>query len=116
MTENAPFSLACDTYSFAMTLLECFTLEIPFANLKRDAQVIHKLITERVSPPRPQNADAKRWISDDVWELMKGCWNFTPSHRPPMQNVANRLFELEGESRTETVEDAMDVDDVQTSP
>lgn len=111
ITENAPFTLACDTYSFAMTLLECFTEEIPFSNLKRDAQVIHRLITEKVHPERPQSEQAQKWVTDDVWTLMVKCWNFEPVGRPPMQEVALRLSELEGESRTEVMEDdAMDVD------
>lgn len=111
VTENAPFTLACDTYSFAMTMLECFTTEIPFSNLKRDAQVIHRLIMESLNPERPQSEDGKKWVTDDVWTLMIQCWTFTPIERPPMQEVAARLFELEGESRTEIVDDAMEVDD-----
>ncbi|THH26362.1 hypothetical protein EUX98_g7824 [Antrodiella citrinella] len=111
-TENAPFTLACDTYSFAMTMLECFTTEVPFSNLKRDAQVIHRLITESLVPERPQSEGAKKWITDDVWTLMVSCWNFDSTLRPSMMEVATRLFDLEGDSRTVVVEeeDDMDVD------
>ncbi|KAH8108197.1 TKL/TKL-ccin protein kinase [Cristinia sonorae] len=110
MTENHPFTLACDTYSFAMTMLECFTEEVPFASLKRDAQVIHRLVTESLNPDRPRGEKVKIWITDDVWMLMKRCWSFTPLNRPLMEEVATRLREFEGEARTQVVEDFMDVD------
>ncbi|TCD67662.1 hypothetical protein EIP91_012172 [Steccherinum ochraceum] len=114
MTETAPFTLACDTYSFAMTILECLTNQSPFASLKRDAQVIHRLMTDRLPPERPQTEDSVKWISDELWVLMIECWSYQPEDRPLMQDVAKRLEEMDGETKVEVVDDAMDVDETES--
>jgi serine/threonine protein kinase len=84
---EASTTMASDTYSFAMLILECVTQKAPFANLKRDAAVIHAIVNKKQCPARPDNPEAQRWITDELWELMKKCWSTAPSARPTMEEV-----------------------------
>ncbi|OCH95257.1 kinase-like protein [Obba rivulosa] len=82
---------ATDIYSFAMAMLECYTLQVPFANLKRDAHVIRDIIGKKVKPARPRTADAQRWITDGIWSVMQDCWQYDPKTRPSMSDVVRRI-------------------------
>ncbi|CAL1703915.1 unnamed protein product [Somion occarium] len=63
-------TMACDVYSFGMTMFECFSTVMPFAKLKRDAQVIHKVIGEKMRPGRPETNPADRPTMDVVVQRM----------------------------------------------
>ncbi|KAI0928187.1 hypothetical protein AcW1_005510 [Taiwanofungus camphoratus] len=78
---------ATDVYSFAMAMLECFTLKPPFADLKRDAHVIAAILIQNRNPHRPNTP----LPTDDIWELMLQCWSLTPEERPSMAVVVVRL-------------------------
>ena len=78
----------CDTYSFAMLILECITEQMPFSNISREAKVIHAKISKNQRPPRP---DGNLHISNELWELMNLCWSAEPGERPPMDHV-HRFF------------------------
>ncbi|EMD38701.1 hypothetical protein CERSUDRAFT_82975 [Gelatoporia subvermispora B] len=84
---------ATDIYSFAMAMLECYTLQVPFANLKRDAHVIRDIIGKKVKPARPKDTGAQRWISDAIWSVMQDCWQYDPDKRPVMGDVVRRIEE-----------------------
>src|SRR5882757_8666972 len=84
---NASATTHSDTYSFAMLTLECITEEVPFPNLTRDAAVIHARISKRRDPPRPDRQEARKRVSDGLWDLMMRCWSIKPDHRPTMEHV-----------------------------
>jgi serine/threonine protein kinase len=85
-------TLTADTYSFAMAILELLTCKHPFADLKRDASVIHNIVVLKKMPIRP---DAQRWLSDDLWELMRECWSTDAQARPRMSVVAERMKHID---------------------
>ena len=77
-----------DTFSFAMMILECITEEQPFSRISRNAAVIYARLTQRENPPRPGGQDLRKRIdSDDLWNLMTGCWSYEPDRRPTMGDV-----------------------------
>ena len=84
---NASATTPSDTYSFAMLILECFTEDVPFSNLTRDAAVIHARIGKKQCPPRPDGPNPRNCVSDGLWDLMMRCWVLEPRHRPTMDNV-----------------------------
>jgi len=88
-------TFSCDIYSFAMTMFETFTLQSPYQGLKRDAQVIHRIFVEKRLPDRPVNEVGQRWVTEDVWNVMKTCWTFEPEGRPKMNLVADELNRIE---------------------
>ena len=68
---------------------QVFTGKIPFAELRRDGQVIIEVVENR-RPPRPEDAVMKG-LEDDVWMIMQDCWATKPSDRPGMPAVVCRL-------------------------
>lgn len=94
---------ACDVYSFGMTMYECLSGAMPFPTLRRDAQVIHKIIQEEVRPPRPvegengENANNARWCTDEVWNVLEHCWLRKPEERWTMEQVAEELGRIDEE-------------------
>jgi len=95
-------TFATDTYSFAMTMLELFTLEHPFADQKSYISVIHRVVIRKQIPTRPQLPDVKRWLTDDLWELMRECWSRDPLTRPLMNAVAVHIKSVEASLQTES--------------
>jgi len=86
--------MSTDVYSFAMAILECLTLEKPFANRKRDALVIRDVL-ENQRPNRPiDEGGCSRWMSDALWQLLTTMWAEAPSDRPSMQHVHATLLDL----------------------
>jgi len=84
---------ATDIYSFAMAMLECYTLQVPFANLKRDAHVIRDIISKKAKPARPRDPESQRWITDQIWSVMQDCWQYNPKERPSMSDVVRHIQE-----------------------
>jgi serine/threonine protein kinase len=93
-------TMAADTYSFAMAILELLTMKRPYAHRKRDASVIHDVVIMKVTPPRPEDPDSKQWLTDALWALMQECWYSNASSRPVMSQVATRMAAMEVEQRT----------------
>ena len=83
LLENNNFSATkeCDTYSFAMLMIECITENAPFSTIAHDAAVIHARISKRQCPPRPIG------LEDRLWDLMNYCWLLEPDQRPAMELV-----------------------------
>ena len=84
-----------DVYSFAMSILELMTGKHPYEECKRDAQVIRNVIVLSSLPTRPKNVVADAWIFDDLWDLMRGCWQREALARPSMSEVSRRIGEIE---------------------
>jgi len=92
-------SSASDTYSFAMAILECITLQPPYCEHRRDAAVISEVVIKRKLPQRPTGVDAEgrevgRWLHDELWEQMVRCWAYDAAVRPPMQLVVATLIRV----------------------
>jgi serine/threonine protein kinase len=83
-------SKASDTYSFAMAILEMLSGKHPFYEHKSEVAVIRALITH-VVPERPDGLDVQRWLTDDLWALMKRCWFKKPGSRPTMEDIVTFL-------------------------
>ncbi|KAI0075454.1 kinase-like protein [Panus rudis PR-1116 ss-1] len=85
-------TLATDVYSFSLTIFECFTSREPFPSLRREAQVIHNVVTNKLRPERPPPSDvSSRWITDEIWEMVNKGWSQQPEERPPMGEIADKL-------------------------
>jgi len=90
-------TMAADTYSYAMAILELLTMKHPYAHRKRDASVIHDIVILKRTPPRPQDPSAKKWLTDGLWMLMQECWCSLASNRPAMNQVAAQMKLMECE-------------------
>jgi len=81
---------ATDVYAFAMTVIEIFTQSIPFSQIKRDASVIHFVM----SGGRPKREHCRQ-INDEIWMMLERCWDADPNQRPSMAAL-HTFFCLEG--------------------
>lgn len=87
-------TMAADTYSYAMAILELLTGKHPFADYRRDAQVIFSIVVQKQTPPRPVDNGACLWLSDGLWSLMQGCWHKDAQSRPTMAQVTSHMTEM----------------------
>ncbi|KAF8811047.1 kinase-like protein [Phlegmacium glaucopus] len=79
----------CDLYSFAMTMYELFTSEIPLGHLAPN--MLRELVVDRnMRPGRPTMIEAPQ-LSDEAWMLIQLCWEAEPTSRPTADNVCNKL-------------------------
>jgi len=81
-------TVACDTWSFSMSMLECFTMRPPWSDVRRDAHIIQVMEKQSRFPTRPPDTSAP---TDAIWNVMVECWHWVPSRRPPMDEVARKL-------------------------
>jgi hypothetical protein len=79
-----------DVWAFGMTMIEVFSLQEPFCQLRTENEVIEAIAKKRL-PNRPQ----VYWVTDELWALIQDCWNYVPQERPTMDQVYDRLLEAE---------------------
>ena len=82
-------SKEADTYSYAMAILELLTERRPYPDVRRDAAVIHRIMSGE-EPARPQGVD----ISDALWVLMQKCWQRNTLSRPLMAEVTSFFMDM----------------------
>ncbi|KAG6875922.1 hypothetical protein C0993_006786 [Termitomyces sp. T159_Od127] len=86
-----------DAYAWACVCYEIFTGRIPLDHLPNDAAVMYHVAVKgvRPSPPPSSNPSWKSWgLTQEIWSIMKRCWQAEPSDRPTMNLVLNQLHEL----------------------
>ncbi|KAB5593151.1 Tyrosine kinase family catalytic domain containing protein [Ceratobasidium theobromae] len=82
---DAVVTFESDVYALGMTILEILTGCPPFAEMRNDMQVISAVLMGRL-PRRPPAEDAPQ-LSDELWELMNGCWDQDRNARPSASQV-----------------------------
>ncbi len=110
LIEDATMSAKGDLYSFGMTILEVrpdvlffhvrilillqlFTHEVPYANIKRKIQLLFRK-EHGLLPDRPQGEQViKRGLDDSTWELLCECWSKNPEDRPSVNELVKKLSE-----------------------
>ncbi|WVR08678.1 hypothetical protein IAU60_005736 [Kwoniella sp. DSM 27419] len=80
---SKPLSKACDVYSFAMTVFQLYSHEVPFAAL--DANSVRKTVIDGGRP------SALSVIPGAIWSLLQRCWDTEPLDRPTFIQIANEL-------------------------
>lgn len=78
-----------------MFALELMTGAKPFAYLPRDLMVIRELDQGRL-PERPGPEVTQRGLDNDLWNLLRKCWNKKPDSRPSMTTVRMKLADIRG--------------------
>ncbi|KAG6331767.1 hypothetical protein ID866_7320 [Astraeus odoratus] len=74
-----------DVWAFGMTVLELFTREPPFHELKALASLIAQVL--QGPPPRPTDEKTCFRMSDEWWKICTSCWIRDPSRRPRMSDI-----------------------------
>jgi len=78
-----PPTNASDVYAFAMTCLEVYSLDVPFAD--EPEYLVPGKVLQDDRPDRPAG------ISDYLWSLLKDGWNADVNERPDMSTVVRGL-------------------------
>ncbi|KAJ7276197.1 kinase-like domain-containing protein [Mycena haematopus] len=80
-------SLSSDVYAYGMTVLEIFTHEQPYNNIKHTTEVVIRS-AKGEHPPKPTDPKViRRGLDDNMWRLLSQCWATEPSQRPTIQQV-----------------------------
>ncbi|KAK0228805.1 kinase-like domain-containing protein [Armillaria fumosa] len=78
---------ARDIYAYGCTVIEIFTGEPPYSNIKHEAQVIHEVSAGK-RPPRPPQ---EIFPYNELWSLVMDCLDTLPSKRPDARAVISRI-------------------------
>lgn len=92
---GSTISTFSDVWSFAMVALEILSGEQPFSHIQGDAVVQHEVYLGKF-PQRPGRDVTARGLNDDLWALMKRCWNKKPQARPSMTEIKEKLLSIRG--------------------
>ncbi|KAF8211333.1 kinase-like domain-containing protein [Mycena galopus ATCC 62051] len=80
-------SMSSDVYAYGMTVLEIFTHEQPYNNIKHTTEVVIRS-AKGEHPPRPTDPKVlRRGLDDNMWALLVACWATEPLQRPTIQQV-----------------------------
>ncbi|QRV93372.1 mitogen activated protein kinase kinase kinase kinase [Ceratobasidium sp. AG-Ba] len=92
--EDGQSSFESDVYALGMTVLESITGEAPYSN-RADRVVIHSVLVKQERPTRPVEhlpKDSKQ--ADEIWDMLKRCWEFKPESRPKIKELRDFLNEI----------------------
>ncbi|KAF7377549.1 Protein kinase domain-containing protein [Mycena sanguinolenta] len=76
-----------DVYAFACVCYEILTGHVPFHELHNDMAVMMK-VAGGYRPSRPTSSPG---VFDDLWELLRSCWEEEAEKRPTALEVVERL-------------------------
>ncbi|KAF9030474.1 kinase-like protein, partial [Hymenopellis radicata] len=107
---------ASDVYAFACTIIEIYTGQPPYSNIKKDPAVITAVVVTNEKPPRPP---VEVLPSDELWALVMSCLSTDPEQRPHARNVVQVLGNIsnwEFPSTNVPSECPYEIDDSSPSP
>ncbi|KAJ6466793.1 kinase-like domain-containing protein [Mycena sanguinolenta] len=78
-----------DVYAFACVCYEILTGQVPFHELPNDMAVIVK-VAVGYRPTRPTSCSPTSTL-DNLWELLRSCWDGEAEKRPTASEVVERL-------------------------
>lgn len=76
---------ASDVYALAMVMVEVLGGHVPFHEYRNEV-VIFKVMAG-MRPERPTHPD----MTDEIWEMVQGCWREDPTKRPKISDVLECL-------------------------
>jgi len=79
-----------DCYAFAMVIIGLTTLQYPFFE-RENALSVGPAVVEGLRPGRPEVGLLAGTRGEPLWLLIQELWDGEPEHRPPMQEVVDRL-------------------------
>ncbi|KAG6843375.1 hypothetical protein H0H87_005296 [Tephrocybe sp. NHM501043] len=91
--ETVKNTMASDVYAWGCVCLEVFTGQIPFSETTNNVAVIHR-VHAGAHPRRPLASQPcwKNWgLTEEIWSLMKRCWDKDPTQRPSASAIAEHF-------------------------
>ncbi|KZS87881.1 kinase-like protein, partial [Sistotremastrum niveocremeum HHB9708] len=84
-------SKATDIWALGCLMLEVIARILPYANCKKDPQVIHNIITKKPPYESVTSGASSSGACPKAWELCINCWTLNPSSRPDVAKVKEWL-------------------------
>ncbi|XP_065223756.1 tyrosine-protein kinase receptor Tie-1-like [Planococcus citri] len=83
--KDGVFSTQSDVWSFGITMWELFSLSsAPYPGIQRSDDLYEKLVSGyRMGKPP--------FATDEIYGIMKECWDFSPMSRPTFTQLINRI-------------------------
>lgn len=80
-----------DIFAFAMLVIEVFTGELPFGDIRHETAIL--MIARGHRPEKPHNGES-RGLTPEIWKYTQRCWHQNPAKRPDIDAVASewRMF------------------------
>jgi len=89
--EQARRTMETDTFAFGRVMAELFTKNVPFSYIEQEIRVAILVINGSL-PERPcDQAIIDAGLNDNMWELMKSCWDVEPAQRPSAKGIYSHL-------------------------
>ncbi|KAJ7768223.1 kinase-like domain-containing protein, partial [Mycena metata] len=82
-------SFASDVYAFACVCYEILTEKLPFYEEKNDMVVMFQVLAHG-RPSRPAWCTGTPQL-DNLWDLLRSCWEDDPQQRPKASYIVDRL-------------------------
>ncbi|KAJ7359530.1 kinase-like domain-containing protein [Mycena albidolilacea] len=100
LSTEIPNHFGSDVYAFGSVCYEILTGKAPFFEIPRDITVTFKVV-EGLRPSRPDTIP----VDDDLWRLLQDCWQATPSDRPSISQIIQRLDSIIGVKSEDAITD-----------
>ncbi|KAF5369906.1 hypothetical protein D9758_001233 [Tetrapyrgos nigripes] len=84
-------SIMSDIYAYAMTVLELFTHQQPYGNIKHTTEVVIRSSQGQFPERPPDPRVVQRGLDDNLWPLLTKCWKLQASNRPKIHEVIEQL-------------------------
>jgi hypothetical protein len=77
-----------------MTILELLTGLEPFSEVTWSLAVVTLILNEK-APRRPHGEEhVENGLDDDMWHLIKSCWQKDPAARPNIHTIKTQLASI----------------------
>uniref|UniRef100_A0A914C2M5 Protein kinase domain-containing protein n=1 Tax=Acrobeloides nanus TaxID=290746 RepID=A0A914C2M5_9BILA len=85
--QKGEFSSKTDVWSFGVLLFEIFSIgETPYKNVENMKMLLHLIDGKRLEKPD--------LCSEQLYDLMRACWNADPTNRPSFEEIRGKLSNL----------------------
>jgi hypothetical protein len=88
------FNLSYFFLTIIAIIRQIITGREPFHELQNDIQILRtKVVSGNTMASKPESFVGLE-LSDDIWNIMEGCWNSEPEKRPALKEIIKNLREL----------------------
>ena len=85
-----------DIFAFAMLVVEVFTGELPFGDVRHETAIL--MIAQGQRPEKSRGAES-RGLTTEIWKFTQRCWQQNPAKRPQIDAVVTAWQSFDSQER-----------------